>query len=251
MVTTEIFTLQVSRSAVAQASMVAPVVKTSSTSSMCLPSSASGFVTENISFTFSQRSALLLRVWVSEVLLLCRFWILIGIPMAFPNPLANISLWLYPLSRWRLGWRGTGIMSWAVLKGDWLTRVCPYSCPRKVPTWCCPLYFKRCNRCCTLLPLRKKRKAATPSQWTLPHNDRAMGWSGLRWKWVYGRWKTQDRQTWSSSGDNASPHAWQSRGKKRLTISFTNCGKIYNAIYSQYIWIISFMNDSISVVFQR
>ena len=56
-----------------------------------------------------------------------------GAPVTCDQPLASISLWLYPLWRCRFRWRGTGTMDHWV--ADAMSKVCAHSRAMILPSW--------------------------------------------------------------------------------------------------------------------
>ena len=78
----------------AQAFMVEPVVITSSTSRMCLFFNVSVFSTRKMSSTFSDRSNICLRVWLSVFFMRDKDEVSTAIPVTERMPYAIHSDWL-------------------------------------------------------------------------------------------------------------------------------------------------------------
>ncbi len=148
MVATLIFIVSSAKNANAQASMVAPVVKTSSHISICFCFSCSLGFMQNASFIFVTRSVRLFWVWLSVSLVRNNAVVLTGIPKTPAMPWAITVAWLKPLFASFLGCSGTGTITSIFFIQSVANNCCPNKRPRysAVPFLC--WYLSPCNKCC-------------------------------------------------------------------------------------------------------
>ena len=145
----------ISRSPATHEVSVDPVVITSSTNKKWWGSwGYSGFKLKSL-FTFSNRSNLLLCVWVSVAFDRTRKSGVKGTPRDSDRPAPKYSAWLKPRVLYLLACNGTGTTLSMVLNRSHLRKSLPKMRPAKVPTSFSPWYFRRWISCWTRSPLLK------------------------------------------------------------------------------------------------
>jgi len=200
-----------------QASMVAPVVITSSTSRIRLSRMAFSSITTNASSTFSHRSDLVFLVWLSVFRIRVQALALNGISREQLRPSANLALWLYPRLRCLVGWSGNGkIKSNSDLR---FVSSLPKSLPNRIPTSGWLLYFNWWSRCWTIPVFLNRKKAIAFLKGIRPINFSFKGLSSTYTWSVRGRFARHTVHKISSPLTSPLKQPRQYSGKNRETKS--------------------------------